>query len=90
MCDRLNALRGVRCIRPSGAFYCFPDVSGAYERLGVKDSGGFCEVVLKRALVALVPGGAFGSEENVRLSFANSLEHIDAGLDRLEELLGTE
>lgn len=88
MCDRLNAMRDVGCIRPGGAFYCFPDVSGTYERLGVKDSLGFCDAVLERARVALVPGGAFGSEDHVRLSFANSLEHIDAGLDRLERLLG--
>jgi aspartate aminotransferase len=38
--------------------------------------------------VALVPGAAFGSDDHVRLSFANSLEQIDRGLDRLEKLLG--
>lgn len=88
MWQRLSALRGVTCVRPSGAFYCFPNVSGTYAALGVSDSGGFCDVVLERAHVALVPGDAFGSESHVRLSFANSLEHIDRGLDRLEKLLG--
>jgi len=89
MCERLNGLRGVSCLRPGGAFYCFPRVRGAYDRLGVTSSQAFCEVVLEKALVALVPGSAFGSDDNVRLSFANSMEHIDAGLDRLETLLGT-
>ena len=88
MCERLNALRGVSCVRPGGAFYCFPRVRDAFDRLGVTDSQAFCEVVLDKALVALVPGGAFGCDDNVRLSFANSMDHIDAGLDRLEKLLG--
>ncbi len=89
MWRRLSALKGVTCVRPSGAFYCFPNVSGTYGALDVSDSGGFCEAVLERAQVALVPGDAFGSEQHVRLSFANSMEHIDRGLDRLATLLGT-
>lgn len=88
MCDRLNRLSGVSCVRPGGAFYCFPKVRDTYAKLGVANSQEFCEVVLGKALVALVPGGAFGCDDNVRLSFANSMDHIDAGLDRLEKLLG--
>jgi len=87
MAARLNALKGVTCIEPSGAFYCFPDVTRTYTTLGVSDSNAFCQVVLEKARVALVPGGAFGSDGHVRLSFANSLESINAGLDRLEKLL---
>lgn len=89
MWKRLNALKGVSCVRPTGAFYCFPNVSETYGALGVQDSGGFCEAVLQKAHVALVPGDAFGSEAHVRLSFANSMEHINSGLDRLETMLGT-
>ena len=81
-------MKGVTCIQPSGAFYCFPDVSGTYAALGVNGSTAFCQAVLEKVQVALVPGGAFGSDHHVRLSFANSLESIDAGLDRLEKLLG--
>ncbi len=88
MWKRLNALKGVSCVRPTGAFYCFPNVSQSYAGLGVRDSGGFCEAVLEKAHVALVPGDAFGSEAHVRLSFANSLDHINRGLDRLEKMLG--
>ncbi len=88
MWRRLSALRGVTCVRPSGAFYCFPNVSETYSAIGVTDSGGFCDAVLEQAGVALVPGDAFGSELHVRLSFANSMEHIDKGLDRLEAMLG--
>lgn len=85
---RLSALRDVSCVRPTGAFYCLPNVSGTYQRLGVKGSVEFCEAAIEKAHVALVPGIAFGTDAHVRLSFANSLEHIDKGLDRLEAFLG--
>ena len=88
MATRLNALKGVRCIVPSGAFYCFPDVSGTFSDLGVSDAGGFCEVILEKAHVALVPGNAFGMDTHIRMSFATSMELIDAGIDRLEKVLG--
>jgi len=88
MYRRLNAIPGVRCVRPTGAFYAFPNVSGTYGKLGVRGSLEFAAKVLERAHVAVVPGEAFGCDENVRLSFATSMEQIDKGLDRLAELLG--
>jgi aspartate aminotransferase len=91
MARRLNALPGVRCVPPTGAFYCFPDVSGAYGRTlgGIKVTGSttFTEAALKAARVALVPGEPFGDDHCVRLSFALSRPDIDKGLDRLAELL---
>jgi len=92
MVDRLNAMPGVRCVRPQGAFYCFPDVSGTYERvLGTKAEGprsvAFAAKVLEEARVALVPGGAFGDDRCVRLSFATGMAEIEKGLDRLEKFL---
>jgi len=88
MHERLNAIKGIRCIQPTGAFYAFPNVSGAYGALGVKNSLEFADKVLEQAQVAVVPGIAFGCDENVRLSFATSMEQIQKGLDRLEKLLG--
>lgn len=85
--ERLNALPGVNCIRPTGAFYAFPNVSGTYAKLGVKGSGEWAEAVLEKAHVAAVPGAAFGSDRHVRFSFACSMEHIDRGMDRLAKLL---
>ena len=91
MAERLNALEGVTCLQPTGAFYCFPDVSGAYGRtlggVDVTDSMTFTQAALEVANVALVPGAAFGDDNCVRLSFATSMEQIDKGLDRLAELL---
>ncbi len=88
MFQALNALPGVRCSRPAGAFYCFPDVSGTFERLGVRDADGFAELVIERAHVALVSGTAFGSPTHVRLSYATSDANIEEGLRRLAALLG--
>lgn len=92
MHHRLCALPNVTCVEPTGAFYCFPDVSGNYGRtLGgveVTDSLSFAQAALQSANVALVPGVAFGEDRCVRLSFATGMEQIDKGIDRLAELLG--
>jgi aspartate aminotransferase len=91
MAQRLNAMKGVECSEPTGAFYCFPDVSGHFGRTigGVKIEGSmeFAPALLEQANVALVPGLPFGCGNNVRLSFACSMEQITKGLDRLEKWL---
>jgi aspartate aminotransferase len=84
---RLNELPGVSCVTPTGAFYAFPNVSAACRKLGVTGSLAFSAVALERARVAVVPGVAFGKDDNVRLSFACSLQNIDEGLDRLATML---
>jgi len=91
MAERLNSIDGVDCSEPTGAFYCFPDVSSHYGRNinGAKITGSmdFVKALLEQANVALVPGLPFGCDNNVRLSFACSLEQITKGLDRLQEWL---
>jgi len=91
MAQRLNSIKGVDCCEPTGAFYCFPDVSDHYGRTinGAKINGSmdFANALLEQTSVALVPGLPFGCDNNVRLSFACSLEHITEGLDRLEKWL---
>ena len=91
MTDRLNAMEGVSCSESTGAFYCFPDVSGHFGRNinGTKISGSmdFAKALLEQANVALVPGLPFGCDNNVRLSFACSYDQIVEGLDRLEKWL---
>lgn len=93
MLARLNKLKGVKCIEPLGAFYCFPNISGVFGRsfkgVTVKTPMDFCGVALEQAGVALVPGEAFGSPKHLRLSYACSMEMIDKGLDRLEKLLNS-
>lgn len=89
MWKRLTSMPGVRCPKPTGAFYCFPNVSSHYARLGVLDSTEFAGRLLDSAKVAVVPGGAFGLDGHVRLSFAASMQTIDKGLDRIEAFLRT-
>jgi len=92
MSERLNSIDGVSCIEPTGAFYCFPDISAHYGRtIGERKISGSLDLAaaaLESVQVALVPGIAFGEDRCVRLSFATSLEQIDQGLDRLRDLLG--
>lgn len=91
MWKRLNAIPGVTCVQPTGAFYCFPDVSRHFGRkigsVDVTGSMSFSAAVLETAQVALVPGLPFGEDKCVRLSFATSMQQIDKGIDRLEKLL---
>ena len=87
MCRRLNAIPGVTCAQPDGAFYCFPDVSGVFGKLGADGSAAFAEKLITDAGCAVVPGIAFGLDEHIRLSYALSMEQIDKGLDRIEALL---
>jgi len=92
MSQRLNDTDGVTCAAATGAFYCFPDVSAHYGRTidGAKISGSmdFAKALLEQVNVALVPGLPFGCDNNVRLSFACSMEQITKGLDRIEKWLG--
>ena len=91
MAQRLNSIEGVQCCESTGTFYCFPQVCRHYGRSinGVKINGScdFAKALLEQAKVALVPGEPFGCDENVRLSFACSLEQITKGLDRIEKWL---
>lgn len=91
MTERLNSIKGVECLESTGAFYSFPDVSGHYGRtinnVAINGSMDFAKALLEQANVALVPGLPFGCDNNVRLSFACSLEQITEGLDRLEKWL---
>ncbi len=90
--QRLNAITGVRCNLPGGAFYAFPNFSYYFnaktEGTTIKNSTDLCEYLLTEARVALVPGIAFGDDNFVRFSYATDLETIKEGLDRIEGALG--
>ncbi|HMD60672.1 MAG TPA: aminotransferase class I/II-fold pyridoxal phosphate-dependent enzyme, partial [Opitutaceae bacterium] len=74
----LSRIPGISCILAQGAFYLFPNVSS----FGLS-SMEFCDALLDRERVAVVPGSAFGAEGHVRMSYATSDETIVAGLARL-------
>jgi aspartate aminotransferase len=81
--SRLNAIPGVRCVNPDGAFYVFPNVSGLFSSQA-GDSDALAEYLLAEARIAVVPGSGFGAPEYIRLSYATSMEQIQEGINRLE------
>ena len=86
--DRLNRIKGVRCLPAHGAFYAFADFRPAIAATAVSDDVALAEHILNKVGVALVPGSAFGMPGYLRLSFATSLDILKQALDRLEGLLG--
>jgi aspartate aminotransferase len=91
MWERLSALPKITCIRPRGAFYCFPNVSAYFGRkaggVEITDAVSFAAALLEQNHVAVVPGNDSGFDTHVRLSFATSMEQIDKGIDRIAEFL---
>jgi len=91
MVERLNAIEGVNCTLPKGAFYAYPDISPFYGRSAgsqtVGDSVELCEYLLEEGRVACVPGAGFGTRQHVRLSYATSMELIETAMDRIEAAL---
>jgi len=82
--SRISSINGMECTLPEGAFYVFPKVSNFF-RGKIKNSFDFADLLLEKANVAVVPGGAFGADEYIRISYATSIENIGEGLDRIEE-----
>jgi aspartate aminotransferase len=91
MWKRLTALPKLTCMRPQGAFYCFPNVSAYFGRsIGstqIGDATSFSAALLEQAHVAVVSGNDSGFDTHVRLSFATSREQIDKGIDRIAAFL---
>lgn len=91
MWERLSALPQVKCVRPQGAFYCFPNVSAYFGKKAgnaqITDAVSFAAALLEQSHVAVVPGNDSGFDTHVRLSFATSMEQIDKGIDRIGEFL---
>ncbi len=83
---RLRKMPGVKTGTPQGAFYAYPNVSGAFGN-GIRNSFEFAEKLLADEHVALVPGEAFGTTEHIRISYATSMRELERGLDRLERFV---
>jgi aspartate aminotransferase len=77
----------VKCNKPEGAFYVFPDVSSLYTD-EINDSLKFAEYLLTKAHIAVAPGGAFGGADHcIRFSYATSMENIKEGMKRFKEAI---
>ena len=96
MFDLLDQVDGIRCVRPAGAFYCFPELSGCFGRtspggIRIDSALDFCSALLEEASVAVVPGTDFGptSLNCCRLSFAASEQEITTGCERISEFVSS-
>lgn len=89
--DLLNAIPGVRCVKPAGAFYAFANVTALCERLGLPDACALSDLLLERADVAVLPRTCFGRRieeaEYIRFSFATSDENIAEGIRRIRTVV---
>ncbi|MGG3842244.1 pyridoxal phosphate-dependent aminotransferase [Anoxybacillus kestanbolensis] len=85
--DRLIQIPGFSCVKPQGAFYLFPNAKEAATMTGYESVDAFVEALLEEAKVALVPGSGFGAPNNVRLSYATSLDLLHQALDRIEAFI---
>ena len=91
--DALNAIPGIRCLKPEGAFYVFPSMKGL---IGKKTPAGnvigndkdFCDYLLQHALVAAVFGSAFGMEGYFRISYATSEKLLIEAMGRIKKACG--
>ncbi len=88
---RISKMKGVKCAVPEGAFYIFPDMSSFYGKSNgdskINGSMDLCLFLLGTGHIATVPGEAFGAENCIRISFANSDSNLEKAMDRLEKAL---
>ncbi len=91
--DGLNAIEGISCLKPKGAFYAYANVTAACRKLGFKTAKELQQYLLYQAGVAVLPQTSFGmrnegeTEEYIRLSFAASKENIIEGLARMKKAI---
>ncbi len=82
MLHRLNAIPGLTCAPPDGAFYMFCNIS----KTGLT-SLEFCDELLESQQVATIPGIAFGADDHIRLSYATDMASIEKGMDKLDKFV---
>jgi aspartate aminotransferase len=86
--DGLQAIPGITCTKPEGAFYVYPNVSSFLGKPGAKSTTELASRLLHEAHVVSVPGEAFGTQEHIRLSYAVAQNDIEEGLDRMKKFFG--
>ena len=85
--DKLVAIPGFTCVKPQGAFYLYPNVKKAAELTGYQNVDAFVEALLVEAKVAVIPGSGFGTPDNIRLSYATSLNQLEKAVERIHHFV---
>ena len=87
----LGSIPGLTCIKPTGAFYLFPNVSAYFGKslhgITVNSASDLASLLLEDVKVAAVPGIAFGNDDHLRISFALSMSSLQEGLRRIKDLI---
>jgi aspartate aminotransferase len=80
----LNAINGISCLTPNGAFYVFPSCKGLLnKKTGLKTDTDFVQKLLEKSNVAVVQGSAFGLEGYFRISYATSMQNLKKAMERI-------
>ena len=79
----LTAHPGIQCVKPKGAFYLFPDISGLLSPDGLTSSTEFAQALLEKEYVVVTPGEAFDAPGYLRISYATSMEQLREGATRI-------
>jgi aspartate aminotransferase len=85
----LAKIPGIRCAKPEGAFYVYPNVSAYIGRSGMKSSSDIANRLLHEAHIVTVPGEGFGTHEHVRLSYATSAPILKEALQRMKKFFAS-
>lgn len=87
----ISGLKGISCVKPDGAFYIFPTISQYFGKtagdIKVGNADELCMYLLNSAHVSTVTGRAFGDPSSIRISFANSMNNIEKGFERITAAL---
>jgi aspartate aminotransferase len=84
----LRSIPEVKCTKPEGAFYAYPNVASFFGRGGVNTASDLAGKLLREAHVATVPGEGFGTRDHIRVSYATSMAELDRGLERMRKFFG--
>lgn len=85
--NQLVSIPGFTCVKPQGAFYLYPNVKEAANITGYSDVDAFVEALLVEAKVAVIPGSGFGTPDNIRLSYATSLDLLEKAVARMKDFV---
>ena len=89
--DLLEEIPGIECAKPQGAFYVFPVIKYYFGKTDgettIQNSSDLSMYLLNKGHVSTVAGNAFGDDDCIRISFANSMENIEKGFLRIKEAL---
>ncbi|NLW39406.1 MAG: pyridoxal phosphate-dependent aminotransferase [Tissierellia bacterium] len=91
MVDKVNSIKGLSCRKPKGAFYIMVNITEmkgkTIDGITINDSLDMAKLLLDKAKVAVIPGIGFGADDYIRLSYATSMENIEEGLNRIQEVV---